>query len=305
VISQLFLAIRDLSIPTRILIVVISGIAGSGLLGFLNEFAVYNYAILNNARPPFEGIDFLRFAVFSFSLMLYFGNLVLFVVTFYFAEILFRILAQILFFPLYLATRVLKTMNFEPINIFLYRIRIDEIEVFYNVKNFYQKSIRENYIDIFRLRDKDSSLKNFLSLSIFVLFCLAVLVLLFFIYNEFFWIIFLSMFILLILAVLVIAKKSAFHRTLVSVLFIIAFFLFMITLMFNSSSYSIFLNIIKYGGYRRISVVADNNISSPLYGFLILRSNNYLSLLLDGDPNTTEIPMTNIISINYLQNINN
>jgi hypothetical protein len=190
VISQLFLAIRDLSIPTRILIVVISGIAGSGLLGFLNEFAVYNYAILNNARPPFEGIDFLRFAVFSFSLMLYFGNLVLFVVTFYFAEILFRILAQILFFPLYLATRVLKTMNFEPINIFLYRIRIDEIEVFYNVKNFYQKSIRENYIDIFRLRDKDSSLKNFLSLSIFVLFCLAVLVLLFFIYNEFFWIIF-------------------------------------------------------------------------------------------------------------------
>lgn len=59
------------SIPIKLMLSALLGIlGGAGLLGYLSEYATYNYAIFYGFRPPLEGIPYLRPAVAFGSLFL-------------------------------------------------------------------------------------------------------------------------------------------------------------------------------------------------------------------------------------------
>jgi hypothetical protein len=67
------------SVPLKLLLSALLGVLGSaGLLGYLTEYATYNYAIHYGIRPPLEGIPYLRPAVAFGSLFLFFSGALLF-----------------------------------------------------------------------------------------------------------------------------------------------------------------------------------------------------------------------------------
>lgn len=71
------------SLPIKLILSAILGVlGGAGLLGYLSEYATYNYAIQYGIRPPLEGIPYLRPAVaFGSIFLLLTGALVFVVVT--------------------------------------------------------------------------------------------------------------------------------------------------------------------------------------------------------------------------------
>lgn len=74
-------AITPWSIPLKLLVSALLGVfGGAGLLGFISEYATYNYAIYFGIRPPLEGIPYLRAAVAFASLFLLLSGAVVFAV---------------------------------------------------------------------------------------------------------------------------------------------------------------------------------------------------------------------------------
>jgi len=72
-----------LSLPIRLVIGGLLGIlGGSGFLGFISEFAGYSYAIHYGARPPLEGIPYLRASVTLLSLSLFIGGAFVFMLVY-------------------------------------------------------------------------------------------------------------------------------------------------------------------------------------------------------------------------------
>lgn len=64
----------SLSIPLRLLTGALVATIGGGYVGFLSEFAAYNYAIYYGFRPPLEGIPYLRVSVMVIAFLLYLGS---------------------------------------------------------------------------------------------------------------------------------------------------------------------------------------------------------------------------------------
>ena len=78
-----------LALPIRLLLGgVISGLGGSGLVGFLSEYAAYSYAVFYGIRPPLEGIPYLRVAVTTATLVVFMGSAALFLLVVAFARFL-------------------------------------------------------------------------------------------------------------------------------------------------------------------------------------------------------------------------
>lgn len=74
-------AITPWSIPLKLVVSALLGVfGGAGLLGFISEYATYNYAIYFGIRPPLEGIPYLRAAVAFASLFLLLSGALVFAV---------------------------------------------------------------------------------------------------------------------------------------------------------------------------------------------------------------------------------
>jgi len=70
------------SIPMKLALSALLGVlGGAGLLGYLSEYATYNYAIFYGFRPPLEGIPYLRPAVAFGSLFLLLSGALVFALT--------------------------------------------------------------------------------------------------------------------------------------------------------------------------------------------------------------------------------
>jgi hypothetical protein len=68
------------TVPAKLVLSSLLGMfGGAGLLGYLSEYATYNYAIYFGIRPPLEGIPYLRPAVAFGSLFLLLSGAVVFV----------------------------------------------------------------------------------------------------------------------------------------------------------------------------------------------------------------------------------
>jgi hypothetical protein len=92
--QQLFDRIREAlpwSIPIKLMLSALLGVlGGAGLLGYLSEYATYNYAIHYGFRPPLEGIPYLRPAVaFGSLFLLLSGGLVFLSIAFILRSIVF------------------------------------------------------------------------------------------------------------------------------------------------------------------------------------------------------------------------
>lgn len=86
-------------------------LGGAGLLGYLSEYATYNYAIYYGFRPPLEGVPYLRPAVaFGSLFLLLTGALV-------FALIAFALRSLVWYFDVVprLATVPLRTLGFDTV----------------------------------------------------------------------------------------------------------------------------------------------------------------------------------------------
>jgi len=70
------------SLPIKLVLSAFLGVlGGAGLLGYLSEYATYNYAIQYGIRPPLEGIPYLRPAVAFGSIFLLLTGALVFVVS--------------------------------------------------------------------------------------------------------------------------------------------------------------------------------------------------------------------------------
>ncbi|MCI5165883.1 MAG: hypothetical protein D3903_07265 [Candidatus Electrothrix sp. GM3_4] len=68
-----------LSLPLKLIIGgFLSALGGSGVIGFLSEYAAYSYAIFYGIRPPLEGIPYLKIAITSLTLFTFFGSSLVF-----------------------------------------------------------------------------------------------------------------------------------------------------------------------------------------------------------------------------------
>lgn len=77
--SERFKAFLPWSIPLKLILSALAGVlGGAGLLGYLTEYATYNYAIHYGIRPPLEGIPYLRAAVAFGSLFLLLSGAIVF-----------------------------------------------------------------------------------------------------------------------------------------------------------------------------------------------------------------------------------
>jgi hypothetical protein len=296
--SPLILNFLKLSLPYRIGLVLLSGLIGSSVLGFLSEYAVYSYAVANNSRPPFEGIDFLRFAIFSTSFFLYLGCFSLFIFTYYYADYIYFTLTHILFLPLYLLCKSLAIAKIPIMQSFYRRSGLDTMMNMFNRRYYYEAALREqHFAEILRVLKSQPAP----SYSYYWIALIFILVIASYLEVRFAktWIAALFTLFLIIIIAMVLAKRDPISRVLVSFGFSILFFLSVMLVMFSPHLYSYFLHFIKYGGDHQISVVLRDE-SIRLSGRLILRSNNSLSIVVNGEKNTTEIPMDSIDYVIYI-----
>jgi hypothetical protein len=83
-------AVSNLSLPIRLTIGGLIGVlGGSSFLGFISEFAGYSYAIHYGARPPLEGIPYLRASVTLLSLTLFLAGAAAFTTVYFIGKIFF------------------------------------------------------------------------------------------------------------------------------------------------------------------------------------------------------------------------
>jgi len=77
------------SLPIKLVLSAFLGVlGGAGLLGYLSEYATYNYAIQYGIRPPLEGIPYLRPAVAFGSIFLLLSGAIVFVISAGFCKVI-------------------------------------------------------------------------------------------------------------------------------------------------------------------------------------------------------------------------
>ena len=262
------------SLPIKILAGSLFAIlGGSGLLGFLSEFATYFYAISYGFRPPVEGVPYLRASVTFISLALILGAIFGFVVIFLLAKLMVLPFDA----PMYFLSKFKSTSNPTP-----------------SVMDIYE-----------RMRSR--SLKHVLVVSTTASLVVS-LSLIFFLHSEnkfdanhkyiFAFFGFFSGSLVLYVC--------TFRPSWLKVFTGIGALAFVVTfpsMMFHLDTYSKFMRVSGFGGGKIISVTYKLNAldgdSKTLNGGLLLRTTDYLIIYHSDNKEIIEIPITNVEKIAY------
>ena len=248
------------------------------MIGFLSEYATYNYAIQLGLRPPLEGIPYLKTAVTAGSLFLTVVVAVIFLISRFVALAIAEQIANYLRKISGLVNSILRLIR---------KITFGLIE-----------------IPSYEHREAISKLKSF-SPKLAILFSLIVAIGFFLGLYIFFRIegdpdafkigAFTGIYILI--ALLTTWSKKAVWW--VSISSAILFYAFSFILLFNVNYYSEFLRFVGYGGGSQVTISfkEDESISDDYY--MLLRTTESLICMSKNASTITEIPIGKVHKISY------
>lgn len=271
----------SLSIPWRILLsVLMIFVAGPGLIGILSEYATYSYALSEHVRPPVEGVPYLSATAiaFSFFISLLVSLVFLFsrAVLGYFVGGMILSIDSYFGMPLKLLEKLRKVIpnysgNRDLENMCISIEKLPKLVSAVPAKTLFPLSLIVSgsvFGLTFWLAKKDNDPNAF---SAAVVFSVYSFILLLSLWRKY----------------IVVA---------VSFITAIAFYVSIISLMFNSNYYAKFLNITGFGGGMEVSVTLSDN-SPPQEIKLLLRSSEWLiGKSLDGESNI-EIPTHSVVKV--------
>jgi len=263
----------DLSIPMRWLVGAgVGAVGGSGLMGFLGEYAAYSYAIYYGIRPPFEGIPYLRVAITTITFIVFLGS-------------------ALVFFLIIILPKLFVIIPF---------IRFNLVKIIYGLKKQPHNLKNEVYFD--DVRDARQSSVLFLTFfiigTLLFIFLLSTIIGIIFPDKNFNLTTtgFLAGLITFYSSLILTARPRIVLP--VIVFSVLLFFTSVIFALFNAPTYAQILRLLGYGGGIAIQTIDDTgDISDTRY--LLLRTSSSL-LVYDDDPKgIVEIPITSVDSIGH------
>ena len=262
----------SLSFPVKLLI---GAIAGSGSLAFLSEYATYYYALNENIRPPLEGIPYLSASVALASLAMSVAAICIFLFTRW----------------------VLEKFFIHPVTYFRESFQVLGKKL--NVEINHPDKAIEKGINSLRAMEFGGAIPVILTIS--MLFALIVCLVqyisakvsggILFGFSEFKY---LSIYFSIVLLTL----WKPIVNSVIAIISVVGFYLFSVTLLFNTDHYSNYLKIIKYGGNIPISLQYKDTLSTEKY-VLVLRSRDYVFVRVAPEGLALELPIQNVRSIRY------
>jgi len=268
------------SLPIKLVLSAFLGVlGGAGLLGYLSEYATYNYAIQYGIRPPLEGIPYLRPAVAFGSIFLLFTGALVFVIVAGFC----------------------KTLAWY----------VDLIpQVFVVVSRIFKQPVPKSQLKFGRLFALARAQSNTLvvifssSLATFALVVAWVVIYFFDLKNvdgekvEFNLPIAIFLFFYVFLAMLAMLRPKLVYW--ISIIFTVLYFVFCIYLIFSPVKYSELLRVLGYGGGYSVNVQLreEGSEKKPLQKYqLMLRTNEAFIFYDSIKSEIIEIPRDQVRSI--------
>lgn len=258
------------SLPLKFLIAALAGAIGSsGLIGYLSEYGTYYYAVHYGFRPPLEGIPYLKPAVA-------FGSFV------------FLLTCSLLFGSVVLVIRSVLQFIFSG-----YALKLFEIIEF--------EAIAKRQRDFLKARTFKAFLWRGTLLSVISLLYLSVIIYLNDSTEEFWsWYGYYVPAILIALGV----SYSVFNPQAVwwfAVAFIVAYFLYVASLIFNPAKYAEALRFLGYGGGLNVRITTSGygEKTETIAGGLMIRSNESFIVYLSPDKGFLEIPIDQVRKIEH------
>lgn len=278
-IKELWEKYIGLALPLKLILGALVGIIlGPGLIGFLSEYATYNYAIQLGIRPPLEGIPYLKTAVTAGSLFLTIVVAVIFLISRFIASAIAEQLASYLRQISGLVNSALSLIR--RITFGLVEVpRFEHREAISKIMSFSPKlAILFSFIVaigfflgvyiFFRIEGDTDALRNGIFAGTYILIALLTT-----------W-----------------SKKAVWW---VSISSAILFYAFSFILLFNVNYYSEFLRFVGYGGGSKVTVSfkEDESISNEYY--MLLRTTESLICMSNNSTVITEIPIEKVHKVSY------
>jgi hypothetical protein len=271
----------SLSIPWRILLsVLMVFFAGPGLIGVLSEYATYSYALSEHVRPPVEGIPYLTATVvalsFLITLLVSFTFLICRAILGYFVGGMILSIDSYLGMPLRLLDKLKKVVpdydgNRSLENMFISMEKLPKLISAVPVKTLLPLSLAVSAI-LFsivlwysRKEGDPNAFSNALAISIYVF-------------------------------ILLLSLWRRFIVVAVSFVAAIAFYVLIISLMFNSNYYATFLKLTGFGGGVEVSVTLNDGKQFQEMKLLLRSSEWLIGKSLDGE-SKIEIPTHSVVKI--------
>ncbi|WP_422104715.1 hypothetical protein [Winogradskyella sp.] len=248
----------------------IGAIGGSSVIGFFNKYALYYHALKQGFRLPIEGVEYINLAIsllsFAFIITSILGTILIYGLLNFMATIFTKIFVK--------STKSEKGKTFKERAIILQTI-IGIVASFAGVSEMFV-----NILDFFKIRTSEINIP-----SNFVLVLGIVLI--------------------IILIGYLLAKNESGRKIFTLSVVLLGIGILTISL-FNQKVYQTFLRTIKYGGELPISIEyrkADNT-ADELDGYLLIKTNNTLTLKNPTNNDIEEIPIERISKIIYSKNKN-
>lgn len=263
------------SLPLKFLVAALAGAIGSsGLIGYLSEYGTYYYAVHYGFRPPLEGIPYLKPAVA-------FGSFV------------FLLTCSLLFGFVVLTIRsIIKLLDKH------FLVSEYVLKIFGNIEF---QAIAKRQKDFLKARTFKAFLWRGTLLSVVSLIYLSVIIYLTDSAEEFWsWYGYYVPAILIALSI----SYSVFNPQAVwwfAVVFIVAYFLYVASLIFNPEKYAEALRFLGYGGGLNVQITTSGHgeNTETIAGGLMIRSNESFIIYLSPEKGFLEIPIDQVRKIEH------
>lgn len=285
-----------LALPIRLLIgAAISGLGGSGLVGFLSEYAAYSFAVSYGIRPPLEGIPYLRVAVTTMTLGVFIGGATL--------SLLIVLVARLLIFQ---GVRLVGTV-FAYVNLFS--------RLFPGVA-YSLARMKDNSLDRLKAKGmtgpeefikmcRDSiSWQVAITIALGIFFLVAALItgVKYLQTREEYEAILAGIGIGGVVSLMVLLLWSPRLVSWFAILGTAAFFVLAPFSLFHAPTYANLLRVLGYGGgvpVRANVLNGNGEVISAVEGFLVLRTTTSLILFDDKHDQVVEMPLTKVGTLGH------